>query len=361
MQRRKVNLFLVPLALSLALGACHESSQPLKPAPDIILKHATSLHTSLAFYAGMRLDVFTVLDEHPMTTEEAAAALSTKLQFSERLLYALAACDLLEVKDGVFANTAEASRYLVRGKPDYMGEHVLVNPNLQQYMISGGLKTPESIRKGEAVEKYDYSKAGYETWLQVFRGTMPVAVKAGQALAAKFDFSRFRTVADVGGASGGLAVGLLKAFPHLKATVTDLHSITPVSRTLLEEQGAAQIKVEDWDVLTGPSPQTWDVVILRALIQVLSPDQARQAMINVGKSVNPGGGVFILGHIVDDSRTSPPEEVVWYLLNLNWEDQAGFYAEKDYRRMLQDAGFRDIRRGVLVNGDGVISAVKAPA
>jgi hypothetical protein len=64
---------------------------------------------------------------------------------------------------------------------------------------------------------------------------------------------------------------------------------------------------------------------------------------------------------MDDSRTSPPEEVVWYLLNMNWEDQAGFYAEKDYRRMLQDAGFKDIRRDVLANGDGIISAVKSPS
>jgi hypothetical protein len=45
---------------------------------------------------------------------------------------------------------------------------------------------------------------------------------------------------------------------------------------------------------------------------------------------------------------------------MNWEDQAGFYTEKDYRRMLEDAGFKDIRRDVLANGDGVISAVKSP-
>ena len=61
---------------------------------------------------------------------------------------------------------------------------------------------------------------------------------------------------------------------------------------------------------------------------------------------------------MDDSRISPPEEVVWDLLNLNWEDRAGFYTEGDYRRMLQDAGFKDIRRDVLSNGDGVIVAVK---
>jgi hypothetical protein len=354
---------IVFLAVSLTLSSCDDGPakpQARDPGPATILKHATALYTSLAFYGGMQLDIFTLMDKHPMTVAEAAEALQTKPAFIERLLYALAACALIEVKDGIFSNTAEASRYLVKGKPDFLGEHVLVNSNLMQYMISGGLKTPESVRKGEAAEKYDYSKTSYETWLQIFRGTMPVAVKAGQALAAKFDFGRFKTVADVGGASGGLAVGLINANPHLDATVTDLPSITPVSRALLREKNAAGIKVEDWDVLKGPSRKPFDAVVLRALIQVLAPDQARQALINIGKSVNPGGAIYILGHIVDDSRTSPPEEVVWYLLNMNWEDEAGFYAEKDYRRMLQDAGFKDIRRDVLSNGDGIISAVKSP-
>ena len=353
-------LFFLGLAVIFDLS-CREDRakpEPSETKPATILKYSKSLYTSLAFYAGMQLDIFTVLDGRPLTAEAVAAAIGTKPEFAERLLYALAACDLLEVRDGVFANTVEASRYLVRGKPSYMGDHVLINANLMQYMISGGLKIPESVRRGQAAEPYDYSSVSSETWLQIFRGTMPVAVNAGQALAKKFDFGRFATVADVGGGSGGLAVALVKAYPRLKATVADLPSITPVSRTLLQEQDAVGIDIEDWDVLAGPCRRPFDAAVLRALIQVLSPDQARLAMVNIGKSVKPGGTVYILGHIVDDSRISPPEEVVWYLLNLNWEDRAGFYTEGDYRRMLQDAGFKDIRRDVLSNGDGVIVAVK---
>jgi hypothetical protein len=61
---------------------------------------------------------------------------------------------------------------------------------------------------------------------------------------------------------------------------------------------------------------------------------------------------------MDDTKISPPEEVVWYLLNLNWEDRAGFYTESDYREMLLTVGFQDIRRDNLPNGDGVIFARK---
>jgi len=60
-----------------------------------------------------------------------------------------------------------------------------------------------------------------------------------------------------------------------------------------------------------------------------------------------------------DEGSMTAEEVGWYLINLNWEDKAGYYAEEDYREMLEEAGFKDITRETLPNGDGLIHAVKA--
>jgi hypothetical protein len=239
-----------------------------------------------------------------------------------------------------------------------MGEHVLVNPFLKQWMVHAGTIMEETLRQGAAIEKFDYHSMAYEDLLSSFRGTLPVAVHAGEVLAKRFDFSVCSTLADVGGASGGLVAAMVRAYPHLDAAVTDLPSVTPVAKTLLAEQGISGVDVIDWDVLEGPCSQSFDVVILRALLQVLSPEQAAQAVINIGKSVNPGGTLYILGHLMNDSKTAPAEEVVWFLFNLNWEDHAGFYTEGDYRKMLLDAGFKDIERAALSNGDHVIYARK---
>ena len=61
---------------------------------------------------------------------------------------------------------------------------------------------------------------------------------------------------------------------------------------------------------------------------------------------------------MDNSKISPIEEVGWYLLNLHWEDEAGFYTEKDHRDMLREAGFGNIKHEILPNGDGLIIAFK---
>ena len=327
--------------------------------PTTIMRYSTSLYSSIAFFVGTQLDVFTTLDEGPMTADEVAAALETKPHFAERLLYALVAAEVVKVDGGRFSNTPESSHYLVKGKPGYLGEHVVVNPYLKYWMFEASIKTAETFRKGEAVDSFDYEGLPFDALLATFRSTMPVAVKAGEELAKRFDFNRYATVADVGGASGGLVASLAKAYPDVRYAVTDLPSVTPVAEALLKEQGMKGVDVVEWNLLEGPCERKFDAVILRALIQVFSPEDAREAVRNIGASVNKGGSIFVLGHIMDDSRTSPVEEVGWYLINLNWEDEAGYYAEEDYRRMLEEAGFKDIVRETLPNGDGLIHAVKA--
>lgn len=330
-----------------------------KPEPTTIMRHSTSLYSSIAFLVGTQLDVFTILDERPMTAGEVAAALGTKTHFAERLLNALVAAEVVEVHSGRFSNTLESSLYLVKGKPGYLGEHVIVNPDLKYWMFEAGIKTAETFRKGKAVDPFDYEGFPFDTLLATFRGTMPVAVKAGEELAERFDFSRYATVADVGGASGGLVASLAKAYPSVKYTVTDLPSMTPVAEALLKEQGMTEVDVVEWNVVEGPCECRFDAVVLRALVQVLSPEYAREAVRNIGASVNTSGSIFVLGHVMDESKTSPVEEVGWYLINLNWEDEAGYYTEKDYKRMLKEAGFMDFVRETLPNGDGLIHAIKA--
>ena len=276
----------------------------------------------------------------------------------ERLLYSLAAAEMLSVSNGFFRNTEEASFYLVKGKPDYLGDHILVNPYLKHWMVLAGTTTAEMIRRGKSQQEFDYYGMNFDDLLSAFRGTMPVAVKAGEVLADHYDFSKYTHIADIGGASGGLVAALVRKYPHLQAAVTELSSVTPVAKVLLKEQGMNDIKVIEWDVLEGPCSETFDVAVLRALVQVLSAEDAGKALVNIGRSIKPGGAVFILGHIIEDSKTTPAEEVIWYLLNLNWDDHAGFYTESDYRNMLRNAGFRNIRRGTLPNGDGVIHALK---
>src|SRR5262245_55279570 len=74
-----------------------------------------------ALLAGMELDLFTHLDDGPLTAAELARALDADAGKLGLLLYILVVAGLLTVEAGRFALTAESAEYLVRGKPRYMG------------------------------------------------------------------------------------------------------------------------------------------------------------------------------------------------------------------------------------------------
>ena len=155
---------------------------------------------------------------------------------------------------------------------------------------------------------------------------------------------------------------MARACPHLEITAIDLPQIAPIAQKIVNEEGAAgRIKVLAADLLSGPLPSSYDAAILRALIQVLSPDEARLALKNVAPAIKPGGMLYIVGQILDDTRTSPPE-AVWFNLNfINVFDSGESYTESEHREWLSEAGFIDIERAKLplAQGLGLMTGRKA--
>ncbi len=329
-----------------------------KMIPEKIKQLSSAAYTSFAFLAGMKLSLFTILSQKQSTPKHLAKTMSVKEKHIERLLYALVSVGLLRLENGKFLNTEEAEQYLVKGKPDYLGNHVYVNPGLNYGNWGSAVHIADSIRTGEPQDFYDFTLATYEQHLETFRGTMPVAVKAGEDLAKWFDFTDYRTVVDIGGASGGLALSLVKAYPHLEAKVADLPSIVPVARTLLSEAEAETIEVFPCDIVESPLQESFDVAVLRAVIQVLSPEQAEKAVRHVAESINSGGCMIILGHVLDNSRISPVEEVGMNLIYLNWGYDIGCYTRTQYLEWMLGSGLIDVRFGSLPNGDRIITAKK---
>jgi len=326
--------------------------------PKIIKKLATTAFSSFAMLAGMQLDVFTPLKNGPMSAEQIADAIGVKPSRLKQLLFALVAAELLTMEGDLFSNTDETNQFLVRDSPSYVGDHVTLNPLKAPWSIA--LETAESIRTGKPQEKYDESEKSEEELESIYRGWRPIAVRAGRELVARYDFSSYRTLLDVGGGSGGLAVAIVEACPHIQATVVDLPRLTPITRRLVNEAGAAgRIQVVTADVVHDPLRGPFDVAVLRAFIQVLWPDDARHALKNVSAVVNPGGTLYVLGHILDNSRTSPIEEVGYNLACVNvYERVPAEYTEQEYKDWLTEAGFEQIERATLPNGDGVITARK---
>jgi hypothetical protein len=89
--------------------------------PSTIMRNVYAVYPSFAMLAGMQLDVFTPLKNGPMEAKTLASALGVPEDKLTPLLYSLVAAGLLEVDNKSFSNTPEAVKFLVRGRPDYIG------------------------------------------------------------------------------------------------------------------------------------------------------------------------------------------------------------------------------------------------
>ena len=303
----------------------------------------------------MQLDVFTPLKDGPLTAAQLADALRVNAEKLSRLLYALVTANLLTVEGDRFANTPEAQQFLVKGKPTYLGGR---HENFTE-VWEALLHTAETIRTGVPQCKKDFATLSPDAQLPFFRGLHPRTLAAGRDLASRYDFSASHTLADVGGGSGGMALALTDAYPHLRATVIDLSTVTPIAQRFLAEAGATdRIQVVSADVVNAPVLGTYDVAVLRALLQVLSPEDAAQALTHIGAALHPGGRLYIVGSILDDGRLSPLGAVGFNLVALNEFDAGRAYTEGEYRTWLTAAGFVEIARVVIAEGASIMTARK---
>jgi SAM-dependent methyltransferase len=264
--------------------------------PETIERLASAVYPSMAMMAGIQLDVFTSLKDGPLNAGQIAAALSIDPARAAPLLYALVAIGLLSVDGDQFANTAEADHFLVRGHPGYIGMRHHAYRRRWQAM----LQAAESIRTGTPQGRWAYASMSSDERDVYYLGLHTETLAAGRDLAARQDFSRFRRLVDVGGGSGGLAIGLAQAWPHLSATIVDLPATIPVAQRHVDEAGVSdRVRVMAADIVSEPLGGSYDVALLRGLLPVLAPDQARCAVAHVSQAIEPGGAIYIVGRSRD--------------------------------------------------------------
>jgi O-methyltransferase domain/Dimerisation domain len=328
------------------------------PPPSTIQSHAHAIYRPLAMLAGMKLDVFTPLASGPMTAPELSKTLGLPSDKLSPLLYALVHAELLTVANERFSNTAEADAYLVKGRPTYMGsahEHY-------SDLWGAALGVTQSIRSGAPHARHDFDAMSESELSAFFRGLHAGAMATGRQLAITFGFNRFVSLLDVGGGSGGVAIAACQSCTSLRASVLELPKVAAIAKPIVDAAGLGQrVDVVATDVLASPPEGMHDVAVLRYLLQVLSPEQARLALRNVGAALRSNGEVYIIAHVLEDARLSPALAVGMNLVFLSFYEHGKSYTEAEHRAWLEEAGFKDISVlfGAGPNGASIVRARKA--
>ena len=125
---------------------------------------------------------------------------------------------------------------------------------------------------------------------------------AFMALAAKFDFGKYRTLCDVGGAGAALSIVLGSKFPNLTLTSFDLPPVAPIAKRNVSAAGLGErVSIASGDFFQDPLPKA-EVITLGNILHDWSLAQ-KLALLKSAYDALPSGGVLIaVENIIDDER-----------------------------------------------------------
>ena len=317
---------------------------------------------SAVLRAAIKLGLFTLLEQRPRSSDEVARTLQASPTFVRSFLDACVALELLERRDETYANTSQASCYLVPGREGYVGDlalhitnHWAVWGQLDRLVLEGRTLTPPESGYTDAA---DY-------WRDYMMGQHNRA-QSGQArrLVQTVDLSGRTKLLDLGGGAASYSIALCRAYPELRATVVDLREPLDVARRLVAEQGLQQrIALVEGDFLEVELGQDSDVVLVSGVVVAVSRETVRRLFHAAFDALRPGGLIIVQDFMRID--VSPERRFMDTMMDLYlriaFNPDTGDYAGEEVAGWLRGAGFRHPALAPLPTHLALVTAHKPEA
>ncbi len=312
--------------------------------PGPLIKLTIADCAAKVLHSAVTLGVFAALAEGPADGAGVAERARLHPRMAEDFLDALTGLGLLDRIDGRYRNSALAQAYLVPGGVSYLGGFVeLTNETLYRTWD----RLTEALRTGEP-QHLDPDKGGFvgdkhqdpEKMKRFLAGLDAYSDRMGAELARRVEWSRHRSLVDLGGARGNLAAVLVQAHPHLTATCFDLERTRPLFTEHIGGLGLAdRVDFVGGDFFADPIPQA-DVVVLGHILHGFDTERRQALLRRVFQAVRPGGAVLVYDRMIDDDRSDP--ERLLSSLHMRLVSPSGSeYRVADCRKWLREAGFAD--------------------
>jgi len=319
--------------------------------PDVnpILQTAFGFWSSKVLLTAVELSVFTRLGDRALTGADLGAELGLHPRGIHDFLDALVAMGFLE-RDGdgapaKYRNNAAGRLYLDRTSPRYVGG-ILEMLNARLFRFWGDLT--EALRTGKPQNEVKHGQKGMfeelyaeEARLEQFLNAMTGLSRINfEALAEKFDFGRYKTLCDVGGATGLLSIEVAKRHPHIACTSFDLPVVEPIAKKSIAAAGlSSRVRTAAGDFFDDPLPKA-DVITMGMILHDWNLEKKRHLIRSAYEALPKGGAFVAIEALIDDRRR---ENAFGLLMSLNMLIEFGDafdFTAADFRSWCGDVGFQ---------------------
>lgn len=319
--------------------------------PSRIMQVGMGFWPSKTLLSAVELELFTELGAESMTGEEIGTRLSLHPRGIYDFLDTLVALGLLdrdgEGPDARYRNTTETAAFLDKRSGTYIGG-ILEMSNARLYGFWGDLT--EALRTGKPQNEVKHSgrpmfeelyaePARLEQFMHAMRG---ISLANFRALADRFDFSRYETVCDVGGATGLLCTILAERHQHLRCTSYDLPVVAPIAERAIEAAGLSdRVAVASGDFFADPLPRA-DVITMGLILHDWNLDGKMHLIRSAYDALPDGGALIVIENLIDDARR---ENAFGLMMSLNMLIEFGDafdYTGADFAGWCEEVGFKKV-------------------
>ena len=326
---------------------------PDAPSPAKIMGIARGFMGAKVLFAAAKLGVFDALRERPLTGEELRQRLGLHSRAVPDFPDALVALGLLDREGdgpvGRYANTSDTARLLVTSSPEYIGGFLLMfNDRLYRFWTD----LEEALRTGQPQNEVKHAgKSMFEELyreparLEQFMGAMSGISRPNfERVAERFDFGRYRTLCDVGGAAADLSCAVAARHPHLSCTSFDLPVVEPIARAAIARRGLGdRVTTAAGDFFRDALPRA-DVITMGMILHDWNLERKMMLIRKVFDALPADGAFIAVEHLIDDGRR---ENLFGLTMSLNMLIEFGDafdFTFADFRGWCTEAGFRRFER-----------------
>ena len=335
--------------------------EPPPPPHMQVIQMAMGYWVSRIVWMAAKLGLADKLAKGPRSAAELAGETGTHAPSLHRLLRTLASLGILTERDGKRFALTPLGETLRSGAPGSALATVLTlaGPTFYRawdeilYSFQTG-KT--SFEKVFGMPAFDYL-AKHPDEASLFSETM-VGLHGPEtpAVAAAYDFSKFKTVVDVGGATGNMLAAVLSRHPGPRGILFDLPHVVREAPPLLGRAGVADRVTIESGSFFETVPQGGDAYILSHIIHDWSEAQCLTILGHVRKAIAPGGKLLIVEMVLPPGDAPHPGKLldITMLLLPGGQERT----PEEYADLLAKAKFRLER---VVATQSPVSVVEAVA
>jgi hypothetical protein len=302
---------------------------------DTIINISLGFTLSRALQVIAELGVADALGDTPQSADELARSTGTHSEALNRCLRLLSAHGVFRKEGAAYVHTA-ASQLLRTGHPMSMRPWCRMQGFIPLWHIweqmDYTVKTGRSAEKGlPGGSFWDYLN-GHREHGRIFNDAMTGKTN-GQAagLLAAYDFSKFRSIADIGGGNGQLLRALLAANPSLEGVLFDLPNV------IAQAQPAGRLKLHGGSFFEGGLP-VCDAYILMQILHDWSDEESGEILTSVRRAAPSNAKLLLVEFLVPQDNTPSWSLLLDMIMMVELTGRER--TEAEFREMLARTGFR---------------------